>query len=274
MAGPLASPEPWNLVAKDYDELVLPLFTHFAERAVELLELKAPGRVLDVACGPGTATLLLAKAAHEVDAIDFSKEMVAHLKDRINNESGPGAAKVRPQLMDGQRLEFASGSFEGALSMFGLMFFPDRARGFQELYRVLKPGARACVSSWLPLADVPLMKWAFGAFAAATPAPPAGAPPREPMLEDAETFKAEMSAAGFSNIQILRHSVPLPITDIDEFWANMVRSTAPIVLFRHRVGEAQWAEVNAKTLELLRSTAPADLGNLTMNAWLGVGQKL
>ena len=34
--------------------------------------------------------------------------------------------------------------------MFGLMFFPDRAKGFAELFRVLRPGATAVVSSWAP----------------------------------------------------------------------------------------------------------------------------
>jgi len=42
---------------------------------------------------------------------------------------------VTAQVADGQALPFADGEFEAAFSMFGLMFFPDRAKGFAELRR-------------------------------------------------------------------------------------------------------------------------------------------
>lgn len=272
MPSPLAVPEPWNLVAANYDELVVPLFEGFSLRAIELLELGERQRVLDVACGPGTASALLARAGHEVDAVDFSESMLERLQQKFRAGGSLAGASIRPQHMDGQNLSFSDATFDGAISMFGLMFFPDRARGFAELHRVLKPGARACTSSWLPLDRTVAMRWLFGAFGAITPPPPQDAPPREPMLEDPDIFANEMRAAGFRDVRVEPYSLPLPAASAEEFWNNMVKSNAPILLFKKRMGD-RWPELNERALAKLRETAPSDLSNLTMDAWIGCGQK-
>ncbi len=271
MASPLAVPEPWDLVASKYDELVVPLFEAFARRAIERLELGSAQRVLDVACGPGTASALLARAGHDVDSVDFSEAMLAQLKRKLAPGGPLAGASIRPQHMDGQKLTFADASFDGALSMFGLMFFPDRARGFAELHRVLRPGARACVSSWLPLERTPAMGWAFGAFASVTPPPPKDAPPREPLLEDPDVFANEMRAAGFQDVRVEQCSAPLPVSSVEEFWHHMQESSAPIVLFKRKAGDA-WPELDRRILQKLQETAP-DLSSLTMDAWIGCGKK-
>lgn len=272
MASPLAVPEPWNLVAQSYNEIVVPLFEAFATRGIELLELAGGARVLDVACGPGTASALLARAGHEVDAIDFSEAMLAELGRKLAPGGSLAGLPVRPQHMDGQNLAFSPNTFDGALSMFGLMFFPDRARGFAEIHRVLKPGARAVTSSWLPLDRTPAMKWGFGAFASVMPPPPKDAPPREPILEDPEVFAAEMRAAGFQDVRVEHCSRPFPMTTVEEFWDGMVRSSAPIALFKARSGDG-WPELSARVLAKLKETVPADLSKLTLDAWIGSGRK-
>lgn len=270
MPSPLAEPTPWDLVAPDYDEMIVPLFRPFSEHAVELLALPDGASVLDVACGPGTATELLLARGHRVDAIDFSPNMIAQLERRLHGEA---KERVRIQHMDGQALRFEDATFAGALSMFGLMFFPDRQRGFGELWRVLEPGARACVSSWLPLSAVPVMQWGFGGFAAITPPPPPDAPPRVPILEDPDVFAEEMSRAGFREVRVERVSAPMRVESIEGFWDGMVRSSAPIRLFRSRLSDEQWAPLNERALAHLHQTAPENLSALEMHAWLAVGTK-
>lgn len=274
MSNPLATAEPWDLVAVEYDELVRPIFANFSRRAMELVGLQDAGTpIVDIACGPGTTTELLAQAGHEVDAIDFAPAMIEQLRAKLDGQGRLNGSVVRPQVMDGQSLDFPDDHFAAGFSMFGLMFFPERARGFRELWRVVQPGARVCVSSWLPLSQVPVMQWGFGAFSAIVPPPPPGAPPRVPVLEDAAVFQAEMEAAGFQNVRVERCAAKLPISDVDSFWQGMVRSSAPIALFRRKVGEERWTELNDQALQHLHAHAPKNLDDCEMLAWLGVGRK-
>src|SRR5206468_2894032 len=91
----------------------------YSEEALRLAELSPAARVADVACGPGTLSLMAAPRAAEVWALDFSKKMLANFRrrieiDKINN--------IRVFHGDGQALPFPDGYFEAAFSMFGLMF--------------------------------------------------------------------------------------------------------------------------------------------------------
>jgi ubiquinone/menaquinone biosynthesis C-methylase UbiE len=69
-----------------------------------------------------------------------------------------GIANIKTCLMDGQALEFGDNTFDFAYSIFGLMFFPDRLKGFREMHRTLRPGGRAAVTSWAPVEESPLMQ--------------------------------------------------------------------------------------------------------------------
>ena len=107
---------------------------------VELVAGVGAGQsVLDVACGPGTLAFLAARRGAEVMAVDFCAGMIGELAARLAET--PAAIEAR--VADGMDLPLESGAFDAAFSMFGLMFFPDRARGFAELHRVLRPGGVA-----------------------------------------------------------------------------------------------------------------------------------
>ena len=144
----LATAEPWDLVAVDYTAQSLPYFETFSREALRLAALPPKARVADIAAGPGTLSLLAAAAGATVNAIDLSPRMVNEFRARVA-AAGLGDT-VDVQVGDGQRLPFESGAYDGAFSMFGLMFFPDRAAGLREMKRVLKPGGRGVISSWIP----------------------------------------------------------------------------------------------------------------------------
>src|SRR6187402_1135313 len=84
MSSPLASPVPWNLVSDDYTLELLPMFELFAKDALELAPTAVGARILDVAAGPGTLSLLVAESGRSASAIDFSSQMVKNLKRRLN----------------------------------------------------------------------------------------------------------------------------------------------------------------------------------------------
>jgi 2-polyprenyl-3-methyl-5-hydroxy-6-metoxy-1,4-benzoquinol methylase len=98
--GPLASAEPWNLVADGYVAETMPRFEPYAAHALELAELAPRSWVLDVAAGPGTLSLLAARAGHRVSAIDFAPSMVEHLRKNAHERG----LTVEVEVGDGQAL--------------------------------------------------------------------------------------------------------------------------------------------------------------------------
>src|SRR5690606_1746666 len=158
-----------------------------------------------------------------------------------------GIENVHVREADGQALPFAAGSFDAAFSMFGLMFFPHRERGFAELHRVLRPGGVAVVSSWAPVDQSPLMTLMFGALRAADPT--RAAPQTNWLsLENPEVFVRELEGAGFSDVRVQAYTHRLEVEDVEQFWDAMVRSSAPLVLLKNRLGPEEWKRQSALAL--------------------------
>jgi 2-polyprenyl-3-methyl-5-hydroxy-6-metoxy-1,4-benzoquinol methylase len=78
----LGTAEPWELVAPAYDAELVPDSTLYAQDAFARLAPRPGARVVDVASGPGTLSLVAAAAGARVSAIDISPLMVEALRAR------------------------------------------------------------------------------------------------------------------------------------------------------------------------------------------------
>jgi ubiquinone/menaquinone biosynthesis C-methylase UbiE len=264
--GPLAEPLAWNLVSRDYALEVVPQFEKYATDALRFANLRPGARVLDVASGPGTLTMLAAKSAESVEAIDFASDMIALLEQRVQ---GAGLRNVTARVGDGQALPYEAGVFDAVFSMFGLIFFPDRALGLSEMKRVLRPGGVAVVSSWRPFSEAPLLAALMDAIAEQLPELPFGKS-KAPMGEVGEVL-AEMTAAGFSDVHVESVAHSMEAADMAAFWSSMERTMAPVVLLRKRMGDA-WAPVGARILASLSARFGTGPQSGLMPALLGVGR--
>lgn len=264
MSGALATAEPWDLVAVDYTAQSLPYFEAFSREALRLAALPPDARIADIAAGPGTLSVLAATAGAKVDAIDFSPRMVDEFRARIAAAGLSSAIDVR--VGDGQQLPFESGTYDAAFSMFGLMFFPDRAAGFREMKRILKPGGRAVVSSWIPF-DGP-----FGTLFQVTSEIIPGLPTGGGFgLSDEESIVREMSDAGLNNVSVHRVTQELKADSFDKFWNAMERTNAPLVLIKHRVGPERWKTLGPKIRERVAATLGTGPITIGRGAFVGIG---
>ncbi|MFI6048143.1 methyltransferase domain-containing protein [Nocardia sp. NPDC051321] len=265
---PLAVAEPWDLVADGYAEFAPAIMRPFAERALEYASATTSSQVIDIAAGTGILSLLAAPRVAQVHAIDFSGPMIERL---ITAAGAAGLTNIEASVGDGQSLPFDSDRFDAGFSLFGLMFFPERDKGFAELFRVLRPGGTAVVSSWAPVAESPLMRTMFGAYRAADPNIQEPRPDHL-SLENPEVLQTEMHSAGFETVSVQRHSTALTFTDADQLWETMARSSAPLGLMRRKVGEQVWAErvavMKSYLAEHYRPRQP-----LSTTAFLGIGHK-
>jgi demethylmenaquinone methyltransferase/2-methoxy-6-polyprenyl-1,4-benzoquinol methylase len=99
-------------------------------------------RVLDVACGTGDLSLVLAEAgAARVVGLDFCRPMleIARRKAEADSRAIPFVEG------DALRLPFADETFDAATIAFGLRNLAGVAEGLRELRRILKPGGRLAV---------------------------------------------------------------------------------------------------------------------------------
>lgn len=263
---PLATPFAWNLVAADYALDIVPIFTYYAEKAVALAKVGSGSRVLDVAAGPGTLAFVAAAANARVTAIDFSPEMLEKLRARAARE---GVA-IEARSGDGQALPFENAQFDHVFSMFGLMFFPDRAQGFRELRRVLVPGGCAVVSSWVPSARVPLFGRVWGALREFLPSLPLGGSVAP--LAIPEDCLAEMREGGFEDVEVIEVTHTQRYSSMRELWEGMTRTTAPIALLRDKMPN-EWPRVEAGVLGRLLDEFGEGPQELPVPANLIVGKR-
>lgn len=266
----MSSPLPWDLVSSAYSDEVVPFFEHYATDALRLAVPATGVRIVDVACGPGTLALLAAQRGHLVDAIDFSPAMIERFEAR---RLTLGLDNVTAKLGDGQALPFPDATYGAGFSMFGLMFFPDRAKGFAELRRVLLPGARVVVSSWQPLEDNPVIAAMFQAvrttFAALVPDAPPLAVADLP-LSTAELCRAEMSES-FAEVEVHAISHVQRFETADLVWSYVERTMAPMVMMRRALGDEKWARIPAAASDAVVRALGDGPPELLMPAWLTVG---
>lgn len=266
---PLSNSEAWNQVAESYGEMADWVMTPFAKKALEIIPVDKSSSVIDVACGTGILTCMLAGQVHDVQALDFSTDMLSDLKTKVNRREIKNVEIIHG---DGQDLPFKDQSFDHALSLFGLMFFPDRIQGFKELNRVLKPNGLAVVSSWASIDKSSLMQATSAAIKSALPDAPS---PRamSNTLENPELFKSEMEAAGLQSVTIFEHTVNLPEITPNMFWKLMSEGGAPIALLKNKFSSDEWNLINQKIIHYLAATYSDNTMKLSTTAYFGVGRK-
>ena len=130
-----------------YEKHLVPvIFDPFAEDLVSRVGRRERGEILEIACGTGVVTRKLIpclSGAARLTATDLNEAML-----KVAQSNAPASPHVRWQTADGMTLPFDDASFDTVICEFGVMFYPDRARGFREARRVLEPGGEFLFNVW------------------------------------------------------------------------------------------------------------------------------
>ena len=251
MASPMQQPGMWSAIAAGYAQRFDEFGAAYAEEALRLLAPAPGAQLLEVACGPAGFSLRAAPRVARVVAADFSPGMIEQAKAAA---ARAGAENVEARVMDAQALDLPDASFDAAACLFGFMFFPDRARAFAELRRVLRPGGTLLVATWAPIDRRPAMKIGFDAVAEVAPELPR---PDKGDLQSEEDCLAEARAAGFTDVEVTRFTAGLTCASGEEYLAAIEPTSIPLQLARNRMGAA-WPAFRAKLVDAVQRRLPAD----------------
>ena len=158
------------------------------EQVLSTMEIRAGDKILDVGCGTGWATRLLAKTQAGVQAIgvDVSPKMIEKAE-----EGHSYTIRARYEVGPFEALDHKDGAFQRVFSMEALYYAVDLPRALSELHRVLAPGGTADVIVDFYADNASTQSWAAGV----------GVPMH--WLSEAEWAEA-FRAAGFAKVEAQR----------------------------------------------------------------------
>lgn len=123
---------------------------------LEFLPSLAGLKVLDLGCGEGTNTRLLAATGADVTGIDLSHEMIAAARA----EEALRPLGISYEVGSFTNLDFIpDASFDAAVSTMAMMDGPDFDSAAREIYRLVKPGGSFTFSVLHPCFITPAVRW-------------------------------------------------------------------------------------------------------------------
>jgi ubiquinone/menaquinone biosynthesis C-methylase UbiE len=185
-----------------YDRLLVPLiFEACALNLAARVQNIEPQHVLETAAGTGVLTRAMAprlSAGARIVATDLNPPMIHHARARQSED-----ARIDWRQADALALPFEDGHFDVVACQFGAMFFPDKAQGYREARRVLKPGGQFIFNVWDRISENEFADVITEALAAYFPNDPPRFLARTPHgYHDVDRIAEELAAAGFGNVSV------------------------------------------------------------------------
>ena len=135
--------EYWNRRAESYDSDGISSITGDDQREAwrSVLSEYTGGneqRALDVGCGTGEISLVLAELGHDVTGIDLSREML----DRARTKAQQAGMSIEFQTGDAEDVPLSDDAYDFVTARHLIWTLPDPSGAIQEWCRVVRPGGR------------------------------------------------------------------------------------------------------------------------------------
>jgi ubiquinone/menaquinone biosynthesis C-methylase UbiE len=180
-----------------------------------LAALQPGERVLDVACGTGVVTRLVAAqvgATGQVTGLDLNAGMLAVAR-ALPSPSGASITWVEGSAI---AMDLPDASFDVVFCQQGFQFFPDKPAALREMHRVLVPGGRVVLSIWKAAGPYTVaVEEALTRYVGTEAAARYGAASR--MVPEAEALHRLFLEAGFRAVHIRPSVMTIRLPPIETF---------------------------------------------------------
>ena len=197
-----------------------------AEWMIDALALEPGERVLELAGGPGTVSMMAARAVTpggHVIYSDFAEPMVDGARERLQAEGAPG---VEYRVIDAETIDLPDASVDAVACRMGYMLMADPAAALRETARVLAPDGRIALAVWSDPGSNPWAALPMQAVASQLGAPPAPADaPSLWALADEARLRGLLEDARFQSIRIEKLDDAVEFESAEQ-WIEMARRLA------------------------------------------------
>lgn len=224
-----ASLDAWSSVATDWARLTDRIDRQLraaADWMIDALALEPGERVLELAGGPGTVSMMAARAVTpggHVIYSDFAEPMVDAARERLQAEGAPG---VEYRVIDAETIDLPDASVDAVACRMGYMLMADPAAALRETARVLAPDGRIALAVWSDPSSNPWAALPMQAVASQLGAPPAPADaPSLWALADEARLRGLLEDARFQSIRIEKLDDAVEFESTEQ-WIEMTRRLA------------------------------------------------
>jgi len=186
------------------------LFTEHGLRALDASGVRDGDTVLDVGCGCGATTLMVAAKVGPrglAVGVDVSAPMLSLARERAQAE---GRSNVRFELGDVQVHPLGEGRYDAVVSRLGIMFFDEPAAAFARLRRALRPGGRFGAVCWRAPSENPWITLPMTAIAGLVQVAPVDPDAPGPFsLAPPGRARSLLESAGFVDVRVEALDLPL-----------------------------------------------------------------
>jgi SAM-dependent methyltransferase len=188
------------------DDTMARLLHPVSEALLNHANLEGCQSALDVGCGGGSQSLMLARKLGpdaQVLGVDISEPMLQVARGKAA-EPGPTCADINFLQADASTYDFGTPDFDLVFSRFGVMFFDDPVGAFSNLRKFLRPQARLAFCCWQAMQDNDWTRIPLQAALQHVP-PPEKPDPQAPgpfAFADPQRVQDILQASGFRDIAV------------------------------------------------------------------------
>ncbi|HET7173809.1 MAG TPA: class I SAM-dependent methyltransferase [Nocardioidaceae bacterium] len=252
--------------AGSYDRFMGRYSNGLARALADTAKVGGPARVLDVGCGPGALTAVLAERVgpEKVAAIDPAPQFTAACRARV-----PGA-DIRTGVAE--HLPWGDGQFDAVLSCLVIAFMTDPDRALREMRRVTRPGGVIAVCMWDTAAGGMMMLSLF--WAAVRQVDPASTGERSLAGTHEGDIAERLAGAGLSEVASGALTVSAAYADFADLWEPFTHGIGPAGQHLVSLRPEQRAMVHDRYRDLVAGRTGRSTGSFALDAraWYATGR--